>query len=263
VAEHHEVYGRAYYYDVAFERDVGPEVDFLCSLFEDLRGRRPRSAADLACGPGYHARELARRGLAVHALDLQPEMLKMGSERAAAEGVGVSWQVADIRNFALAEPVDLVACMFDGIDALLTDDDLRSHFCSVGGALGHGGLYVIECTHPREASLSGYSTFRYSGTRDGIRVDIVWSEQPPRIDLASGVAHTDVEMRVAERGREFVVRDSARERLFTPRELELCAALSGALVPVCWYGDFDRTQGLDSSARSRRMIGVFAKREPD
>lgn len=263
MAEHHEVYGRAYYYDVAFERDVSHEVEFLCSLFEDLRGRKPRSAADLACGPGYHARELARRGLAVDALDLQPEMLEMGSKRVATEGIGVNWQVADIRDFELAEPVDLAACMFDGVDALLTDGDLRSHFCSVGRALAHGGLYVIECTHPREASLAGYSTFRYSGAREGIRVDVVWSEQPPRIDLASGVAHTNVEMRVAERGREFVIRDSARERLFTPRELELCAALAGTLVPVGWYGDFDRAQELDSSPRSRRMIGVFAKREPD
>ena len=76
-----------------------------------------------------------------------------GARRAwsAAEGVRVEWLAADMRDFRLERPVDLAICMFDGLDALLSNDDIVRHFRAVAGNLGPRGLYVLEYTHPATA----------------------------------------------------------------------------------------------------------------
>ena len=63
--------------------------------------------------------------------------------------------------------------MFDGLDALLTNQDLVHHFRAIAGNLTPGGLYVIECTHPRDCSMHEYGEFRYGGSRDGVDVRIL------------------------------------------------------------------------------------------
>lgn len=51
---------------------------------------------ELGCGPGRNAVWLARHGAAVHALDLSPEALEWGKERATAAGVDVRFERADV-----------------------------------------------------------------------------------------------------------------------------------------------------------------------
>ena len=57
----------------------------------DAMGLRPGDVvADVGCGSGYYARRIARRvqpGGTVYCEDIQPEMLDIMRERAAAEGV--------------------------------------------------------------------------------------------------------------------------------------------------------------------------------
>ena len=60
-------------YDIAFDfRDVPGEVDFLLEAYSRHLGRRAKSAIELACGPGYHVREMARRGIVSDGLDREP-----------------------------------------------------------------------------------------------------------------------------------------------------------------------------------------------
>ena len=118
MAEFNEVYQRAVYYDIVFNRDVSCEVDFIRDVFRHHSGRDLRSVLDIACGPGYHARAFAQQGVRAVGLDLRGEMLKFASDQAEAEGASVEWIEADMRYVKLAEPVDAAISMFDGIDAL-------------------------------------------------------------------------------------------------------------------------------------------------
>src|SRR5947209_15503232 len=108
MAEHHELYRRATYYDVVFERDVSREVDFISAVCERHLGRKPMTVLDVASGPAYHAREFARRGARAYAIDVRPEMLAAARERAAAVAADVRTMVADMREFRLPERVDAV-----------------------------------------------------------------------------------------------------------------------------------------------------------
>ncbi len=54
---------RAKYYDIAFARDIGREVQFIRDLHRQRTGRPLASLLEIACGPGYHARAFARLGV--------------------------------------------------------------------------------------------------------------------------------------------------------------------------------------------------------
>src|SRR5713226_6653400 len=72
MAELNEIYRRARYYDVAFARDIGREVQFIRDLHQRRSGRPLASLLEIACGPGYHARAFARLGVKTWGLDLRP-----------------------------------------------------------------------------------------------------------------------------------------------------------------------------------------------
>jgi hypothetical protein len=67
-------------------------------------------------------------------------------------------------------------------------------------------------------------------------------------------------MHIQDHDQEYLVQDSARERLLLPQEIQLLAELSGSLQVVGWYGDFNLDQPLDNSPASRRMIAILQKR---
>lgn len=262
MAEYHGLYRRAYYYDIVFRRDVTREIDFVVALCNRDSGRSPRSVLELACGPGYHARAFAKRGLRAVGLDLEEEMIRFARDRANEDGVDVEWLAADMREFRLREPVDVAVSMFDGIDALTTNDDLIRHLRSVADNLTDGGLYIVDVTHPQRCGFQNYGQYRYSGARNGVRVELRWPAEPPELDLVEGVAEVRVEMRIEENGDGRVVQDSARERFLTPQEIRLLARCSGALEPIGWYGDFELDRPLQAESESgisERMITVFQK----
>src|SRR5258708_13474380 len=76
MAELNEIYRRAKYYDVAFARDIGGEVQFIRDLHQARTGRPLASLLEIACGPGYHARAFARLGIHTWGLHLRPETIQ-------------------------------------------------------------------------------------------------------------------------------------------------------------------------------------------
>ena len=260
MAEFNNLYQRAIYYDIVFNRDVSREVQFIRDVYCHYTGREMTSMLDIACGPGYHARAAAKMGLRSIGLDLRGEMLQYAETRAKAEGVSVEWIEADMRYLKLADPVDAAVAMFDSIDALQTDDDLIAHFRCMADNLTPGGIYVLEISHPADYQYHLYPRIAYYGERDGVEVNLYWATNRAQFDFVTGVAHVEIEIHVNDHGQETVIRDMAEERLFCAGEIRLLARLSGALDTVGWYGDTKLTQPLDHSLKTNRMICVMQKR---
>ena len=259
MAEYNEVYRRARYYDIAFRRDVTREVDFLCDLYRLEAGRPLSSMLDIACGPGYHARLFARRGIKTYGLDLRPEMVEFAREEAQAEQAHVEWMASDMRAFTLSQPVDLALTSYDSIDCLATNDEIVDHFRAVARNLTESGIYVFDLTHPRDCSLWNYGEFHYTGERSGISVEIEWAVNRPEGNPLTQIVDTELLMRVNDNGREEVFRDRARERFALPQEYIALAKLSRSLEMVRFYGDYNLDQPFDNSPGARRMIGVLRK----
>jgi len=258
MAQHTNLYQLAYYYDVAMRRDVSAQMDVVVDVYRQYCGREIESMLDIACGPGYHAADAARRGLYAVGIDLMPEMIEYAKDH-LEEGLQVDWLAADMRDFQLPRPVDMAICVFDAIDALTENVDVVRHLRSVAANLTPGGLYLIQHTHPRDCHLSEYGEYEYGGERDDTSVRIEWATNNPQFDLVRCVAHVEIKLHITENGTQRVLRDEADERLFSPQEFQLLAELSSVFDVVGWYGDYDLNQPFDLSPQSQTMIAIMRK----
>jgi len=261
MAEHNLLYQMATYYDIALNRDVKPEVDFIQEVFQQIANRPLTSVLEVACGPAYHSRELSRRGISAIGLDLRPEMIDFAKNQARQDGVEVDFLVADMCRFKLDKPVDMVIAVFDALDALVSNQALIDHFRCVGDSLASGGLYLIDLTHPRDVSFTSYGDFCYAGSRDGIDVEIRWATEKPVLNLVEGTYRTELTVSINENGQTHLIKDSASERLLFPQEIQLLTMIAGSLRVVGWYGDYGCEKFLDMSPASRRMIAILQKED--
>jgi SAM-dependent methyltransferase len=259
MAEYNDVYRRAHFYDIVFRRDVSREVKFLEDEYRERHGRPPGAILDIACGPGYHAREAASRGMTAYGIDLRPEMIAFAREQATTDGVDVHWIAGDMRRFTLPRPVDVALASFDAMDCMLTNEEIVEHFRAVAANLTPRGLYVVESTHPRDCPMTGYGDFHYRGERNGTKVAIDWATNSPVPNPLTQVIDVEVTMRVAHDGASETYKDRAKERLLLAQEFVALARLSNALEVVAFHGDYARGQLFDMSAASRRMIVVMQK----
>ena len=86
-----EFYRNARAYDIAFsDREFDVECDFLEWAIREYsnintNGSDTKSFIELGCGPGRHAREMARRGWKSTALDISQDMIEFAAEEVAEE----------------------------------------------------------------------------------------------------------------------------------------------------------------------------------
>jgi SAM-dependent methyltransferase len=85
---------------------------------------------------------LLRRGYDVHACDISPAMVARARMRT---GLGPDRVlVADMRDLPRLGAFDLVTCLDDAVNYLLSDGDLRAAFASVACALAPSGVYIFD-----------------------------------------------------------------------------------------------------------------------
>jgi len=257
VGEYIDIYRRAHYYDIVFQRDVSGEVQFLIELYQKYNQRPLRSMVDIACGPAYHAKAFAARGIKSCALDLQPEMIEFARTLDPEYDGLIHYLASDMRDYTLPAPVDLALNSFDSIDCLETHEQIVNHFRAVARNLTADGLYIVEVTHPRDCSMWNYGNFQYRGERDGVRVVIDWAVNGVQADPATQVIECEVAMTVDDNGRHQTFRETARERFSTLQEFSALAKLSGALSLAGAFGDYRLDQPFDNSPGARRMIVVL------
>ena len=133
----------ARYYD-----DLFP---FHLSWFENARQAalgeilpRTRVACDLGCGTGTTAVRLAARGIRMYAVDISSEMCKGARAKARQAKQRLRVVQADMRDFHLPEPVDLVLCEFDALNHVPEKSDLARVLNSVAAALEPGGYFYFD-----------------------------------------------------------------------------------------------------------------------
>ena len=115
----------------------------------------PGRVLDVGCGTGKSFLPLRSRGWEVTACDLSPAMVARAKAKLPPqEAARVS--VADMRRLpdALGQ-FDLVTCLDDGLNHLLSPADLNAAMCSMASRLRPGGLLVFDL-NSRAAYRDGF-----------------------------------------------------------------------------------------------------------
>jgi ubiquinone/menaquinone biosynthesis C-methylase UbiE len=129
------------FYDVDGNPLIGLEQRYFSGMLGEVRGLR---IADIGCGTGRHAAELARAGASVTAIDFSTGMMRKGREKAGAERVGFA--VAD-----LGRPLPLRDGSFDRVICCLVLDhifDVAGLFAEMRRICRRGGFIAISSMHP-------------------------------------------------------------------------------------------------------------------
>jgi SAM-dependent methyltransferase len=109
-------------------------------LWLELAAEAKAGVLDVGAGTGRVALRLAKAGHAVTALDLDPELLRTLTERAATAGVSVPTLTADAADFTLPHPVGLVAVPMQTIQLL---PERAGFFAAAKRALAPGGRVAV------------------------------------------------------------------------------------------------------------------------
>ena len=138
------------------------ELDRVGELGQRIGAPMRSPIVDLACGPGRHSLELARRGHAVIGVDLSEPFLVMA--RAAASRLDKTttppacFLCGDLRHLMFAEDSFDSVLLLGNSFGYFSDDGNRAILGEMRRILRPGGLICLEVTH-REAYLAALEPY--------------------------------------------------------------------------------------------------------
>jgi 2-polyprenyl-3-methyl-5-hydroxy-6-metoxy-1,4-benzoquinol methylase len=121
------------------------------TLFDEIGSLRPGRALDLGAGDGRNAIWLAEHGWKVTAVDFSQVALDRARSRAAASGVEVEWQLADLLDWSPdARLYDLVTLFF----IHLPREERRAVYARAADSVAPGGTLLVVA-HDRTNLTNG------------------------------------------------------------------------------------------------------------
>jgi SAM-dependent methyltransferase len=142
--EWHNGFFRNSFYNPASPAAVEKAPSEAAFVLKQLGLEKGAALLDLCCGPGRHAVEFARRGLAVTGYDFSAEYLREAAARAKKRRVALKLLRGDMRRLAFRGEFDAVVNLFTSFGYFLKfSDDLRT-LKGAARALKPGGLFLID-----------------------------------------------------------------------------------------------------------------------
>jgi SAM-dependent methyltransferase len=192
-----------------------------------LSGRR---LLDVGCGTGKSFLPMLERGWEVTACDISPSMLEIARAKA---GDAVDLSVADMRELPVYGEFDLVWCLDDAVNYLLSDEEMEQALSRMGANLSPDGLLVFDAN-----CLSAYHTFfseEQRVRRGGRR--LLWRGQGSGPDTPPGaITEAYLEVEEGDEG-EPIVAHVHRQRHFPETDLRRLIEAAGLeCVDVIGHG---------------------------
>jgi SAM-dependent methyltransferase len=160
------------------------EVDQLTKLSGVGHGR----VLDLACGPGRHSVEFARRGFEVTGVDRSAFLLNHAHRYARSEGLAVEWLEDDMRRFRRPATFDLALSLYTSLGFFDRPEDNQAVLENLQVSLKSGGRCVLDVlgrealarkflpSEVKELEGGGLLIQRRAVTDDWTRIRTEWIE---------------------------------------------------------------------------------------
>jgi SAM-dependent methyltransferase len=208
---------------------------------------------DVACGTGKSFLPMLERGWQVTACDISPAMVAIAREKA---GDRVKLSVADMRKLPVFGEFDLVFCLDDAVNYLLSVEELEQALTGMRRNLGPGGLLMFDVN-----TMEAYRNFFAEEVvleRDGRRM--IWKGLASPDAAPGTIAEASFEVQpVDASGGPPIPPELHRERHFPEEEVRAAMDAAG-LECLDVYGhhhDAIPKQPLDEVAHTK---GVYIAR---
>ncbi|MGM0432972.1 MAG: class I SAM-dependent DNA methyltransferase [Spirochaetota bacterium] len=106
------------------------------------------SVLELGCGTGRILELLRKKFSDLNGIDISERMLEHARRRIPT---GTFYRM-DMCDFTIDRKFDLILCMFDTINHLLTFEKWKQTFAHVKNHLGPGGTFIMDCNTPQRLS---------------------------------------------------------------------------------------------------------------
>ena len=136
-----------------YDRFMDPEIydewiGYVEKILDTYSSKKPKLILDLACGTGNITTRLAKKGYETIGIDLSEDMLKIATDKSEESKTDILFLQQDMRNFELYGTVDVIVCMCDSINYLLTSEDVLKVFKLVNNYLDPNGLFIFDINTP-------------------------------------------------------------------------------------------------------------------
>lgn len=143
------------FYDQGTNTDIVAKVDLIRQTINRLNPSA-KSLLEIACGTGNVLAQL-QGSFELSGLDLSTKMLEI----AKAKLVGVELYEDDTTSFNLDKKFDVIICVFDSLNHLLTFQQWEQFFDRTKEHLNDNGLFIMDVnTISKLDKLSSLSAFR-------------------------------------------------------------------------------------------------------
>lgn len=99
---------------------------------------------DLACGPGRHSLEFARRGFEVVGVDRTAAFIEQARAEAAQHGLDATFLLGDMRDYCAPDRFDVIVNLFGSFGYFENAGDDQQVVRNMHASLRAGGRFLIE-----------------------------------------------------------------------------------------------------------------------
>ena len=135
----------ATYYDrLMADVDYRAWVDYLIELLQ-ANGVLPEMAVlDCACGTGEITLRLHQAGYRMTGADVSARMLELAQQKTRKAGAKIAFVQQELQHLCVHRPVFAITCACDGVNYLLSTEDVLAFFAGANRALKDGGLLLFD-----------------------------------------------------------------------------------------------------------------------
>lgn len=204
-------------------------ADYLEQIFDHYKIQPCEEILDLACGTGNSTFPWASKDYSASGVDISPEMLALARSKADEKNLDIHFYEQDIRSLELPFCADVAVLYQDGLNYLLTEDDVKKALASIRSVLRPGGFFIFNLNQVEKLPTS---TVPEISMLEDEGLTLIWEScfEPGqkiwKIKLTAFV--------LADQGLYEKIQEEHMERSYSRDQLELLFLQTGWHLKACF-----------------------------